>query len=322
MEQSSRPLKFAAFAWLTLAYNIGVVLWGAYVRATGSGAGCGEHWPLCNGEVVPRSPQAATIIEFTHRISSGVALILAVALVIAAWRVFPRRDPVRRAAGASLCFMILEGLIGAALVLLGHVGTNASISRAYSLTVHLINTLFLLASLALAAWLAPRKDRVAAPPPRWGGALTVAILSVLVIGVSGVIAALGDTLFAAKSLGEALRQDFSPSAHIFVRLRMWHPILAGVLGSYVIGVAIAALLSPQRTPAAKRVAYSLVVATLAQAALGGINVVLMAPVWMQLTHLCVADVVWILLVVFCAEVIAPVRAEILFPERAVAHQTS
>ena len=70
----------ARYAWLVLAYNVAVIGWGAYVRATGSGAGCGSHWPLCNGAVLPRAAEAATLIEFTHRVTSGIALLLVVAL--------------------------------------------------------------------------------------------------------------------------------------------------------------------------------------------------------------------------------------------------
>ncbi len=47
---------FSRYAWGVLLWNVLVALWGAYVRATGSGAGCGSHWPTCNGEILPRAP--------------------------------------------------------------------------------------------------------------------------------------------------------------------------------------------------------------------------------------------------------------------------
>ena len=146
------PRRFAAYAWCVLAFNILVVLWGAYVRASGSGAGCGSHWPLCNGEVVPRSPALATIIEFTHRVTSGLALALVAGLVAWAFRAFPRRHPARLGAVLSLAFILSEALIGAGLVLFEHVAKNASTARAWSLSAHLVNTLTLLACLALTAW--------------------------------------------------------------------------------------------------------------------------------------------------------------------------
>src|SRR5262245_62215656 len=80
------PKAFIRFAWLTLGITIVVIVWGAVVRATGSGAGCGSHWPLCNGVVVPRSPSMATLIELGHRLTSGLALLLVLGLVIGAWR--------------------------------------------------------------------------------------------------------------------------------------------------------------------------------------------------------------------------------------------
>ena len=144
--------RFALYAWATLAYNLAVVVWGAYVRATGSGAGCGNRWPLCNGIVSPHSPAVATVIEFTHRATSAIDLILVAVLAVWAFRAFPRRSPVRLGALLSMVFLVSEAAIGGALVLLEHVGKNASANRAYSLSTHLVNTLTLLACLALTAW--------------------------------------------------------------------------------------------------------------------------------------------------------------------------
>ena len=85
------------FAWGVLAYNIAVIVWGAAVRATGSGAGCGDHWPLCNGSVIQHYPTAATLIEFAHRASSGVALLAVVGLLVWTFRTAPRRHLARSA---------------------------------------------------------------------------------------------------------------------------------------------------------------------------------------------------------------------------------
>src|ERR1017187_2983546 len=82
--------RFSQVAWGVLAYNMLVVLWGAFVRATGSGAGCGNRWPLCNGVIVPHAPRIETIIEFTHRATSGLALVSVAALCLWAFRLFPR----------------------------------------------------------------------------------------------------------------------------------------------------------------------------------------------------------------------------------------
>ena len=118
--------RFARYAWSVLAFNVAVVLWGAFVRATGAGAGCGKHWPLCNGEMLPRSPSLNTIIEFTHRATSGIDLALVALLVFWAFRAFPRHHAVRLGATLSAVFLMSEALLGAALVLLEHVAGNPS----------------------------------------------------------------------------------------------------------------------------------------------------------------------------------------------------
>src|SRR5580700_7754211 len=91
--------RYRQFAWFVLAYNVATSAWGAFVRATGSGAGCGAHWPTCNGDVVPRAPRLETVIEFTHRVTAGLATVLVVTLAVWAWRAYPRSHPVR--AGAA-----------------------------------------------------------------------------------------------------------------------------------------------------------------------------------------------------------------------------
>ena len=295
-DAQARAQGFARFAWGVLAYNVGVVLWGAYVRATGSGAGCGKHWPLCNGQVAPQSPTAATIIEFTHRATSGLDLALVALLVAWAFRAFPRRHPVRRGAVLSAAFLAMEALIGAALVLLEHVARNTSANRAYSLSTHLINTLTLLACLTLTAWWGMGQPAVR---PRgaaaWRAAISLA--SVMLVGVSGAIAALGDTLFPVRSLAEGLAQDFNPAANIFVRLRWLHPLIAAAGGAWLLCYAFSAL---ARRPKARSLAAGVAGLVSLQFLAGIANLLLRAPVWMQLVHLLLADLVWIWLVLLCA----------------------
>ena len=230
--------RFARYAWIVLAFNIAVVLWGAFVRATGAGAGCGKHWPLCNGEMLPRSPGLNTIIEFTHRVTSGIDLALVALLVLWAFRAFPPRHAVRLAAALSGAFLFSEALLGAALVLLEHVAKNQSSARAYSLSAHLLNTLTLLACITLTAWWAAHR----APVQQHGRTLWMAACSlgiVMILGVSGAIAALGDTLFPSRSLAEGLARDFDPAASIFVRLRILHPMIAALAGAWLLFYAVA-----------------------------------------------------------------------------------
>ncbi|HEX5689765.1 MAG TPA: COX15/CtaA family protein, partial [Roseiflexaceae bacterium] len=230
--------RFATFAWAVLGYNLLVILWGAYVRATGSGAGCGAHWPLCNGEIIPRSPGSEMLVELTHRATSGIALLLVVGLLIWALRSYERGHLVRRGAKLAMLFMISEALVGAGLVLFKLVADNDSIYRAVAIVIHLLNTFLLLASLVLTAWWAS-----GGAPLRWRGqgavgiALVLGLLGVLFVGAAGAITALGDTLFPASSLAEGLQQDFSPTAHFLLQLRVIHPIAAIVTSVYVTALA-------------------------------------------------------------------------------------
>ncbi|MGO9009584.1 MAG: COX15/CtaA family protein [Bryobacteraceae bacterium] len=295
-----RGRRFAIFAWGVLAYNLSVVLWGAYVRATGSGAGCGNHWPLCNGPLTLQTPVGATIIEFTHRVSSGIDLALVAALVVWAHRAYPKRHQVRLGATLSAIFLVTEALLGAALVLLNHVARNASSSRAWSLSAHLINTLTLLASLALTAWWSSGRPAVRLRGrPAWMAAATLAVFAVL--GVSGAIAALGDTLFPAGSLAAGFARDFDPSANLFVRLRVWHPLIAGGASVWVLYYALAAVPAFAAGSVGRRLSYAVLALLGCQLAAGAINLLLLAPVGMQLVHLMLADLLWIALVLLSAE---------------------
>ncbi len=230
--------RYAAFAWGVLGYSVLVILWGAFVRATGSGAGCGSHWPLCNGVVVPRAAQVETIVEFAHRLTSGLSLVLIAALIVWGWRVSRPGHPVRKTLIASGVFIILEALIGAWLVLAGLTAGNDSVGRAVSMALHLINTFFLLASLALTAWWASGGEAIRLRGQGWllAGWL-LALAAVLIVGMSGAVTALGDTLFPSANLTEGFQADFSPTAHILVRARVLHPMLA--VGYAVFAVLLA-----------------------------------------------------------------------------------
>jgi heme A synthase len=300
---------YAAYAWMVLGYNILVILWGAVVRATGSGAGCGEHWPLCQGVVIPHAEQIATLIEFSHRATSGIDAFLVVGLVWMAFRQYGRGHAVRRYAAASGFFTFTEALVGAALVLFGEVGNNVSAGRMVVLSVHLVNTFMLLASLALTAWAASRQlsaDEGAMPPhpPAPGKGLYVVygagIAGAIAISITGTIAALADTLYPAKSLAVAFRWDFSGTAPPILHLRIIHPVIAVLVGGYLLVVAVMTLSSPG--PAApKGMARRLAGLVLLQFCFGAANIVLLTPVWMQVIHLLTADLIWIVLVLLTAE---------------------
>ncbi len=292
--------RFARLAWGVLGYNLLVVMFGAFVRATGSGAGCGSHWPLCNGTILQRNPATETIIELTHRLTSGLALLLVIGLVVAAVRTFPRGHMARRGAWVSLGLIIVEALVGAGLVLLKLVADNDSMARAVYLGVHLLNTFLLVAALALTAWWARAERPV---PGRLPLGMALACAGLIVVGVSGAITALGDTLFPAGSLAEGFRQDTSPTAHLLVRLRVIHPVFAVAVGLALLGLALRIALrggDRSRTWLARIVA----ILVLAQLSIGVINLVLLAPTALQLLHLLFADLVWISAVLLTASLAA------------------
>lgn len=295
--------KFANYAWGTLGYNILVILWGAYVRATGSGAGCGSHWPLCNGTVLPRSPKIETIIEFVHRLSSGMALLLVIILFVWGWRSFVKGSPVRLGTSLSMIFIITESLVGAALVLFSWVAYDQSIARVISISIHLVNTFLLLASLTLTAWWASGAKAVLL---RGQGltllGLSVGLLAVLILGISGAITALGDTLFPSGSLVEGIQQDFMPTAHFLVRLRIWHPIIAIITGLYIAFLALISGLSADQQET-KILSWAIGIIFFMQLLAGLVNLLLLAPVGMQILHLLLADLAWIALVLLSASLL-------------------
>lgn len=289
------------FAWAVLAYFVAVILWGSVVRATGAGAGCGNHWPLCNGTVLQHSASVNTMIEFTHRITSGISFFSAVGLLIWTLAATTRGHLARYAAGAAVFFTLVEAILGALLVKLGLTAQSQSPLRPWYLALHLTNTLLLLAALTLTAHMLSRKHgylrnsvRLVAP---FGA--TAGIFVVLVVGVTGSLAALGDTLFPASSLGAALAQDFSSTSGWLVRWRWTHPTVAFLASIFLIWILVRAA---QRTAEWDNRGLSALVLLLlaAQYVLGVLDVVLLAPVWLQIAHLLGADLLWVALVVLTA----------------------
>lgn len=291
---------FVRYSWFVLAYNLAVILWGAFVRATGSGAGCGRHWPLCNGEVVPRAEQVATLIEFTHRLTSGLAGLLVIAMVVWAVRAFPRGHLARRGAWLTLVLIIVEGGLGAGLVLLELVADNSSVARAVAMGVHLVNTLLLIGAITLTAlWGAGWGALRLRGQGLVGWLIGVGVAAMLLLGATGAITALGDTLFPVASFHEGVLQELDPYSHFLVRLRVYHPALAIVTGIYLIA---AGQVIYRRRPdqGTARATAALILLFLAQLGVGVINIALLVPVAVQLIHLLMADLVWVALVILAA----------------------
>jgi heme a synthase len=300
--------SFQRFAWGSLIYTVLVILFGAVVRITGSGAGCGQHWPTCQGEVAHLPRSFETAIELTHRLTSGLSLLLSIGLLVGAVRCFERGHTARRAALATLIFMLLEALIGAALVLLALVGKNDSLARAGVMAAHLVNTSLLTGAMAITAWSAGKPGA-----PRWRAERAKTLLFAGVVGIvllvstSGAVTALGDTLYPVASVpGTALAVDTPRSlGHEFLlRFRTLHPILAIAALAYL-SYAIGAL-ERHATRRHARLALGLL---LAQMGAGVLNILLSAPAWMQVTHLALATLLWITLVLLGAEALSTESAK-------------
>ncbi len=296
---------FTRYAWSVLGYNLLVVAWGAFVRATGSGAGCGKHWPMCNGEVVPRSPRLETIIEFAHRLTSGLALVAVVVLVVWAFRAFPKGHAARRASAAAIALMCLEAAVGAGLVLFGWVARDPSAARGWVMAVHLVNTFLLLGALALAAdWSAHPGGLALEGRGRTAAVLATAFVGVLLAGVTGAIAALGDTLYPSQTLAEGIRQELSGEGHVLLRLRVLHPFAAVMAAAFLLAGARAAM-AARPDPRVRRAAVAIAGLVAIELVAGVSNVLLLAPVWLQLGHLVLADLVWLALVLLASATLAP-----------------
>jgi heme A synthase len=287
--------RFTQFAWGVLAYTVFVILWGAFVRATGAGAGCGSHWPLCNGEVIPRAEHVATLIEFGHRVTSALVGFLIIGLLVWAFRAYPRGSLVRKGAVASLVLVIIEGGIGAALVKLELVAYNVSVARGWVIAAHLLNTFLLLAAVTLTAWFA-----TGGGAPRFRGrgplgiALGLTIAGMFVLGASGAVTALGDTL----AIGGGIDPAEDPIVAALLGLRIYHPLMALIVG---VGVAVSAWLGRrQADPVARLLGVGVLGLYLLNLSIGLVNVWLMAPVQLQILHLLVTDLIWIGLVLFAA----------------------
>jgi cytochrome c oxidase assembly protein subunit 15 len=290
------------FAWGVLAYFI---LWGTVVRATGSGAGCGDHWPLCNGTVLQQSPTMQTMIEFAHRITAALDMIFVLGLFVWTWRKTVNHHLARYAAGAAIFFTLTEGALGALLVKLGLTAQSRSPLRAPMLALHLSNTLLLVTALAMAAHFLARRTGFRWRDVRMSAPIgtTVGMLAVMAVGVTGSMAALGDTLFPATSLTDSIHQDFSEQSSWLLRWRWTHPTMAILASVFLIWLLIRAARRGTASWGAwdNRKVASLVLALLAaEYLLGAMDVWLLAPVWMQVFHLLGADVLWSTLVVLTA----------------------
>lgn len=297
-------------AWGALAYNVLVILWGAVVRLTGAGAGCGDHWPLCNGVVVPQNPTLHTVIEFSHRLTSGASGLLAIALVGLAFLVTRPGHPARFGAVLSLGLIVLEGLVGGVQVLLGLTAQSTDPARGFVQGIHLANTFLLLGALLLTALWASGAPRLRLRGQGLAGLWSFTGLGlVLVLGMAGAVTALGDLLFlpADGTPIDTVRRDFAATAGVIENLRVVHPMLAVLTAAFLVWLGL--FLRRERPSAqVNRWSVTLWGVLALQMVAGFANVAFKAPAWMQLTHLLLACALWLAAVLLTYHALTALRA--------------
>lgn len=306
---------FAKYAWVVLAYNLLVVLWGVFLRASKSGDGCGMHWLTCHGEVLPSAPQFKTVIEFTHRIMSAFdGLLMLILLGWAFWIWYKRRETSSRStlrlAAASFFFVLTEGAIGAGLVLTGNTAETLTSARPFWMAAHLINTFILLAFLTLTARSASLRSilRLRAEPKYLAGIL-IGVVAIFIVSISGSIAALSNMIFPSGSLSEGMAKDFSETSHILLRLRLLHPVTAILTSVFL--VFLTGWLAKERSGNKSVLWWSNVITILilVQIAFGGATLLMLAPIVMQLGHLLLVDAIWISYILFSASFLSSASSE-------------
>lgn len=298
--RSSHSRALPLYAAAVVGFMVLVILEGALVRATGSGAGCGNHWPLCNGDFFPHHPRLATVIEYTHRSMTGFVTTLVAVLIGWTFVARPRGDRSRRAVVWCGILLITEALLGALLVKGGYVEGNASDMRVVMQCIHFTNTMLLLAAITLTWWWLRDRPRLSTDlGPQAHVVAWISLIATLFVGGTGSVAALADTLFPPTSLQAAFLQDFAAHSPLLVRMRWLHPATAVIALSCAIWIAL---------QLRNKLGQLVVALVCLQLLLGAADVLLLAPTWLQVLHLLGADLYWIALVVACASILAPARA--------------
>lgn len=299
---------FRRYSWGVVVFTVLVILWGAVVRATGSGAGCGSHWPLCNGEVVPQVAAVETAIEFFHRVTSALDGFLVILLVWFAYRSYGKMSNVTRWAILALVFIVVEGLLGRLLVVREWVAGDTSVIRAVVVAVHLMNTYILLLTMVATAWLAGVREEIRVRDDRrLKSLLLIGLILTALFSALGAVTALGDTLFPPESIMGEIQKDLDPASHFLIRLRVIHPVFAVLTGLYLYVVVF--LVKKRDLGGRSKFFGNLLFAfAIMQGLAGGVTILTLAPLYMQIIHLLLADIFWITLVLFSLEsVTVPAR---------------
>jgi heme A synthase len=311
MSNETKLSGYARFAWFVLAYNLLVIIWGVFLRASKSGDGCGMHWLTCHGEVIPSAPELKTVIEFSHRITSALDGLIVIALLI--WTFRRRRrgaEPgrVMKTAAASFVFVVIEGLLGAGLVLTGNTAETLTAARPFWMGAHLITTLVLLTFLTLTAWFASGGGKLRFDVDSRTKVLLIGgIAAFLLIGMTGSVAALTNLLFPSQSIAEGVAKDFAESSNWLLRARVSHPIVSTIAVGYLLYLGMRLRAVSGNAPAVVKWSNIASVLLVVQFGFGALTLLMLAPIVMQVGHLLLADLIWISFVITTANTLAAER---------------
>ena len=277
-------MKVKSYAKAGLFLSIASILAGAFVRATGSGDGCGATWPTCKGRIIPGLSDTSELIEFSHRSVSGVLLIVTIIIFVKS-RKFQRDSLARTVTNYLTFFVIFEALIGAVIVIFEWVGLNSSLPRIIAVPIHLVNTFGLLGCYAI---LYKILDKNIEEINSMFNKNFIFISSLFLLsGATGSIAALADVLFPSASFIEGFLADFDRTSEVLTRLRILHPIVSSALSLVLYFYSIR--INKKYYIRVKPLQTLIFVAVF----LGFLNVLSNIILPLSILHLAIADFLWI-----------------------------
>jgi heme a synthase len=268
--------RFARLAWSAAACTYLLILLGAIVRITGSGMGCGEHWPLCNGKLLPPL-DVPTMIEYGHRLVAGAVSVLVLALAAYAWWLKRGAGSGERYPPATTAYVALGLLI--VQVLLGAVTVRLSLPP-WTVILHLGTAMLLLAALLVIA-------RTAGPASTPGSrpGLVMLVLGFVTVLLGALTANLGA---GSACLGFPLcNGQIAPAGNYLQDVHWTHRLLAYSLFAYSLWWAM---------HTNRRGAWWVVALLVLQVVVGATMVLMGLPQPLQAAHVAVGTAVWAALV--------------------------
>jgi cytochrome c oxidase assembly protein subunit 15 len=289
---------------LLVFYTLLVILWGAWVRISHSGDGCGDSWPLCNDQLIPQTNSAKTWTEFSHRFMSGLYGIWVLGIWL--WVKF-KVDPqssLQKTKNLLLFFTFTEAALGAKLVLSGLVGLEDSIHRSFFMSLHMINSLALMAATYLCSLICKIEiqdkelykthlSHFLSQTHRKKFILAGVFL--VFVFASGAIASLSTTIFPSSSLWEGLLMDFKANSHYLVKLRGSHPLTGLIAGLTSVALAYSLLMSGLHDQLRQQTSRFFVFSIL-QTALGILALLMLSPLPLKILHLTVGHLYFLSIV--------------------------